>query len=72
MQSLRSLSSLLFPSVLLSTLLVPATGLAFEPHSWCVTGGPMVRNGSTYTTTNAVVNVSTRGWVKSLAFRRSL
>jgi hypothetical protein len=35
---MRSLGSLCFSTVVLSTLLVPAVGMAAQPHSWCVPG----------------------------------
>jgi choice-of-anchor A domain-containing protein len=36
-------------------MLVSAVGLAEQPHSWCVTGVPLVQGGSSNATTNAVI-----------------
>jgi len=38
---MRTLGSLIFPAVLLSTVLAPSVAMAKEPHSWCVTGTPL-------------------------------
>jgi hypothetical protein len=43
---MRALSNLLFSSAVLSTLLVPAVGLATQPHSWCNTGAALIKNDS--------------------------
>ena len=48
--------ALIFSLVLCGLTLVSAAGLATEPHSWCITGKPMVQNGSNDPTTNAVVS----------------
>jgi len=51
---MRSLRILLFPTVLLSTLLLPATGMAAWTHSWCIPGGPLVLPAPAGTNTNLV------------------
>ncbi len=52
---MRSLGSLFSSAVVLSTLLVPAVGMASEPHSWCVPGAPMNYAGSNDNVTNEVI-----------------
>jgi choice-of-anchor A domain-containing protein len=50
-------SALVFPTVLLFTLVVPAIGQASGTHSWCVPGPPMINdNASNDQDTNLVVN----------------
>jgi hypothetical protein len=53
---MRLLGSLFSSVVVLSALLVPAPGMASEPHSWCVPGAGMNTDGSTDSTTNKVVD----------------
>ncbi len=52
---MRALGNLFLHSAFLATLFVPAIAMASGPHSWCITGDPMVKNGSTDATTNSVV-----------------
>jgi choice-of-anchor A domain-containing protein len=52
---MRLLIGFLFPAVVLSTLLIPATGKTDEAHSWCVPGAAKSPNGSSDRNTNLVV-----------------
>ena len=57
---MRSLRVLFFPTVLLSTLLSPATSMAGPVwnHSWCIPGGPLALPAPPGTDTNLVTIVT--------------
>jgi choice-of-anchor A domain-containing protein len=52
---MRPLSSVSL-TVVLSTLFMPALGMASEPHSWCVPGAGLNTDGSTDATTNKTID----------------
>ena len=52
---IHSLNRLARSSAFVTATLGASVAFAAEPHSWCVTGAPMVEGGSTDPTTNAVI-----------------
>jgi hypothetical protein len=69
---MRALSSVLFPTVLVSALVMPAIGMADEAHSWCFSGPPKSPSASTDSNTNAVVgHVCGLGGSRTVAINRA-
>ncbi len=52
---MRSSSGLSFALALVLTLLFTTTAFAAQPHSWCVSGAPLVQGGGPDATTNTIV-----------------